>query len=391
VVKVNKYDFETLVNRKNTGSGKWDRMYGANPNIGDNIVPLSVADMEFRTAPGIVENLKKYLDESILGYTSPTDDYYNSVIRWMERRHGFSPKREWFVEVPGVIPALRHLVAVLTEPGDSVLITPPVYFPFSSVPVSQGRKVVESELVVRGNTYDIDFDDFEAKARREDVKLFILCSPHNPVGRVWEKWELEKICKICYENDVYIISDEIHFDLIMPGYRHTSIATLDDKYLDNCAICTAPSKTFNLAGMQAANIFIANRDVRERVTEVKGGGVNVLGIKACEFAYNHCEEWLEQVIQVIDGNRKYVESFIAKSIPQVKVFELQGTYLMWLDFNGLGMDYKELEVFLQNSAQLFLNQGYVFGNGGHGFVRMNIACPRWVIEDAMDRLLRALS
>ena len=193
MVKVNKYDFETLVNRKNTGSGKWDRMYGANPNIGDNIVPLSVADMEFRTAPGIVENLKKYLDESILGYTSPTDDYYNSVIRWMERRHGFSPKREWFVEVPGVIPALRHLVAVLTEPGDSVLITPPVYFPFSSVPVSQGRKVVESELVVRGNTYDIDFDDFEAKARREDVKLFILCSPHNPVVSVWEKCELEKI------------------------------------------------------------------------------------------------------------------------------------------------------------------------------------------------------
>ena len=392
MVEIYKYDFETLVNRRNAGSVKWNQMYKANPNLSDRIVPLSAADMELKTAPGIVENLKKYLDDSILGYTSPTDDYYNSVIGWMERRHGFSPRREWFIESPGVVPAIKHMVEALTEPGDSVLIMTPVYYPFRSVPTSLGRKVVESELIARENTYIIDFDDFESKARMDEVKLFILCSPHNPSGRVWSKQELEKLCQICYENDVFIISDEIHFDLIMPGYNHVSLGTFEDRYLNNCAVCTAPSKTFNLAGLQTANIFITNKDVRERVLEVKGhGGVNVLGFKACEFAYNHCEEWLCQAIQVIDGNRKYAEDFISNNIPQVKTFELQATYLLWLDFNVLGMDHNELEMFMQNRAQLFLNQGYAFGKGGYGFERINIACPRWVIEGAMDRLLRALS
>jgi cystathionine beta-lyase len=392
VIKIKKYDFEKLINRKNTGSGKWNQMYEINPDVAEDIVPLSVADMEFKTAPEIVEGLKKFLDESVLGYTSATDDYYKSVIGWMERRHGFSPNKEWFIEMPGVVPALKHMVSALTRPGDSVLIMTPVYYPFRSVAETQGRNIIETELIAEGNTYKIDFEDFEAKARREDVKLFILCSPHNPIGRVWTKQELELLCHLCYENDVFVISDEIHFDLIMPGYKHVSLGTFEEKYLENCAICTAPSKTFNLAGLQTANIFISNKDIRERVSKEKGfGTLNAVGYKACELAYNCCEDWLEQAIEVIDGNRKYIEEFMARNIPRVKVFEMQATYLMWLDFNALGMDYKELEKFMQYKAQLFLDEGYIFGKGGYGFERINIACPKWVIEGAMERLLKAVN
>lgn len=391
MIKIKKYDFEKLINRKNTGSGKWNQMYEINPDVAEDIVPLSVADMEFKTAPEIVEGLKKFLDESVLGYTSATDDYYKSVIGWMERRHGFSPNKEWFIEMPGVVPALKHMVSALTRPGDSVLIMTPVYYPFRSVAETQGRNIIETELIAEGNTYKIDFEDFEAKARREDVKLFILCSPHNPIGRVWTKQELELLCHLCYENDVFVISDEIHFDLIMPGYKHVSLGTFEEKYLENCAICTAPSKTFNLAGLQTANIFISNKDIRERVSKEKGfGTLNAVGYKACELAYNCCEDWLEQAIEVIDGNRKYIEEFMARNIPRVKVFEMQATYLMWLDFNALGMDYKELEKFMQYKAQLFLDEGYIFGKGGYGFERINIACPKWVIEGAMERLLKAV-
>lgn len=391
MIKIKKYDFEKLINRKNTGSGKWNQMYEINPDVAEDIVPLSVADMEFKTAPEIVEGLKRFLDESVLGYTSATDDYYKSVIGWMERRHGFSPNKEWFIEMPGVVPALKHMVSALTRPGDSVLIMTPVYYPFRSVAETQGRNIIETELIAEGNTYKIDFEDFEAKARREDVKLFILCSPHNPIGRVWTKQELELLCHLCYENDVFVISDEIHFDLIMPGYKHVSLGTFEEKYLENCAICTAPSKTFNLAGLQTANIFISNKDIRERVSKEKGfGTLNAVGYKACELAYNCCEDWLEQAIEVIDGNRKYIEEFMARNIPRVKVFKMQATYLMWLDFNALGMDYKELEKFMQYKAQLFLDEGYIFGKGGYGFERINIACPKWVIEGAMERLLKAV-
>lgn len=392
MIKIKKYDFEKLINRKNTGSGKWNQMYEINPDVAEDIVPLSVADMEFKTAPEIVEGLKRFLDESVLGYTSATDDYYKSVIGWMERRHGFSPNKEWFIEMPGVVPALKHMVSALTRPGDSVLIMTPVYYPFRSVAETQGRNIIETELIAEGNTYKIDFEDFEAKARREDVKLFILCSPHNPIGRVWTKQELELLCHLCYENDVFVISDEIHFDLIMPGYKHVSLGTFEEKYLENCAICTAPSKTFNLAGLQTANIFISNKDIRERVSKEKGfGTLNAVGYKACELAYNCCEDWLEQAIEVIDGNRKYIEEFMARNIPRVKVFKMQATYLMWLDFNALGMDYKELEKFMQYKAQLFLDEGYIFGKGGYGFERINIACPKWVIEGAMERLLKAVN
>ena len=385
-----KYDFETVVNRRGTGSDKWDSMYERIPNAGDGIVPLSVADMEFVNAPEIKEGLKEYIDNTVLGYTGPTEAYFESVISWMERRHGFSPKKEWFVTTAGVVPALKEMVMRFTEPSDSVLMLTPVYYPFYSSVESNGRKVVGSELILDGTEYRIDFDDFAAKAAKPEVTLMILCSPHNPIGRVWTRDELLKICEICLENHVFIISDEIHFDLIMPGFEHVSLGTFEEKYLNNCAICTAPSKTFNLAGLQTSNIFIPNEEYRERMTAARGYfSLNIFGYKACELAYSKCEEWLDELLSMLDENRKLVEDFFAENLPEVRVHRLQGTYLMWLDFRAWGMSTEEQEKFMLEHAQAALDEGYLFGEGGNGFERINIACPKATLEAALLRIAKA--
>lgn len=385
-----KYDFETLVNRRNIGAHKWEDMYARIPDAGDDIVPLSVADMEFKNPPAIIEGLKEYLDNIVLGYTGETENYYNSVISWMERRHGFSPKKEWFVMTAGVVPAIKTMVAAFTEPEDSVLMLTPVYYPFYSSVEANGRKVLGSELILNGTEYSIDFEDFAEKAARPETTLFILCSPHNPIGRIWTKEELLKLCEICLENNVFIISDEIHFDLILPGFEHVSMGTFEEKYLNNCAICTAPSKTFNLAGLQTSNIFIPNEEYRNKMTSARGYfSLNIFGYKACELAYDKCEEWLDELILVLDENRKLVEDFFAENMPEVKVHRLQGTYLMWLDFRAWGMSKEEQEDFMVNKAQAIFDEGYVFGEGGIGFERINIACPKRVLEQTLERILKA--
>lgn len=386
-----KYDFETLVKRNGIGSGKWDSMYEAVPELPDDIVPFSVADMELKNAPEIVDGLKEYLDHTILGYTGATDSYYEAVMNWMERKHSFRPQKEWFVETAGVVPAIKQMVAAFTEPSDAVLITPPVYYPFKMSVEENNRKLVESELVIRDGRYEIDFEDFEKKASQPEVTLFILCSPHNPVGRIWTREELLRICDICLRNHVFIISDEIHFDLIMPGNEHISMGTFGQKYLENCAICTAPSKTFNLAGFQTSNIFIPNKEYREKIAGARGYfSLNILGYKACELAYDRCEEWLAQLLVHLDGNRKLVEDFMAEKLPQIKVYPLQGTYLQWWDCRALGMNKEELEEFMQKKAYLFLDEGYLFGEAGEGFERINLACPRRVLAEALERLKAAV-
>lgn len=386
------YDFETLVRRENVGSFKWDDMKLKNPNIKDGIVPFSVADMELKNAPEIINGLKDYLDQSILGYTGATDGYYDSVIGWMEKRHGFTPKKEWIVETAGVVPGLGQMVSAFTQPEDAVMIMTPVYYPFRMAVENNGRKLVTTELINTGDSYEIDFEDFLAKAKKKEVKLLILCSPHNPVGRVWTKAELLKMAEICLENEVFIISDEIHFDLILPGYQHVSMGTFEEKYLDNCVICTAPSKTFNLAGFQTSNHFISNEKMRGKITASRGyHSLNLMGYKACEIAYTKCGDWLDELLILLDTNRAYIEAFMLANLPEIKVYPLQGTYLQWLDFRGLGMDYRELEKFMQQKAQLFLDEGYIFGEGGKGFERINIACPTWVIKEAMERLLQAVN
>ena len=385
-----KYDFETLVNRKNTGSHKWEGMYAQLPDAKDGIVPLSVADMELKNPPAIIEGLKEYLDKTILGYTGETENYYKSVISWMERRHGFSPKKEWFVMTAGVVPAIKEMVGAFTKDGDSVLMLTPVYYPFYSSVEANGRTVLGSELILEGTEYRIDFEDFAEKAAREETTLCILSSPHNPIGRIWTKEELLKLAEICLENNVFIISDEIHFDLIMPGFEHVSMGTFEEKYLNNCAICTAPSKTFNLAGLQTSNIFIPNEEYRNRMTSARGYfSLNIFGYKACELAYDKCEEWLDELLPFLDGNRKFVEEFVAENMPEVKVHRLQGTYLMWLDFRAWGMTKEEQEDFMVHKAEAIFDEGYVFGEGGIGFERINIACPKRVLEQTLERIYKA--
>ncbi len=306
-----KYDFETLLSRNGTGSSKWDGMYERNPQVPEDIVPFSVADMEFKNAPQIAERISEYLKNSIMGYTFATDSYYNAVIEWMKRRHNWNIKKDWIVEYPGVVPALYHMVKLFTEPGEGVILFTPVYYPFYNAVRKGGRNLVESRLLLKENRYEIDFDDFERKAKDPKNKLLLLCSPHNPVGRVWTREELERIAKICNQNQVMVVSDEIHHDLIMPGYEHTVYATVSQEAAQNCVICTAPSKTFNMAGMMTSNAIIPNPELKQKVYEYRESQAvffcNMAGYKGCEVAYNECEDWLDELLGVLDQNRRVVE------------------------------------------------------------------------------------
>jgi len=389
-----KYDFETLVARRNMGASKWRLMEKFNKKLSEDIVPLSVADMEFKTAPEIVQGLKDYIDSSILGYTRGTDTYYTAVCSWMERKHNYLIDKEWIVAFSGVVPALYAIVKALTNPGDGVIIMTPVYYPFYSAVESEKREILRNELKLCGDHYEIDFQDLEEKARLKTSKLLFLCNPHNPVGRVWTREELERLGRICIDNNVLVVSDEIHFDLIMQGYEHTVFATISEKFQDNSIICTAPSKTFNLAGLQASNIIISNKKVRDLVEERRRNDgydeLNILGFNACETAYTKCDGWLDELIITIETNRKFLVEFITNNIPKIKIINLEGTYLQWLDFREFGMSSRELERFMQEEAHLFLDEGYIFGKEGKGFERINIACPTKVLEAALNRLNDAI-
>ena len=382
-----KYDFHSVPDRSGCGSAKWDAVPGASTEI----VPLSVADMEFPTAPAIVDALKKMLDTTILGYTQPTEDYFRAVCGWMKRRHNFDVHREQIILTPGVVDGFGLLIEALSKPGEGVIIFNPVYYPFDRVIRDQGRKTVLCPLVKEGTDYFIDFADFEEKAARDDVTLLLFCSPHNPIGRVWKKEELVQILEICRKHNVFIISDEIHNDLIMPGYTHTVMATATDYARDICAVCTAPSKTFNLAGVQCSNIILPEDKVDAVLAAVKKpyDMLNVFAYTACRAAYEQCEDWLEELLQVIWENGKYVESFMAEHIPEITVIPAQGTYLQWWDCRGLGLSMGELEKFMHD-AGLWLDEGYIFGQGGEGFERINLACSRVTLEKTMARLLAAV-
>lgn len=389
-----KYDFETVINRTGTGACKWEHMAADYPQVDADIVPLSIADMELVNAPEIQEGLKKYIDRSVLGYNNPSADYLDAVCGWMKRRHGWEIKKEWISQTPGVVPAMFFAVKAYTQPGDGVIIMTPIYYPFYGAIKANGREVVATELLDDGENYTIDFEDFEQKAKNPANKLLLLCSPHNPVGRVWTAEELERVGRICIDNDVVIVSDEIHFDLVMPGYKHHVFANLSEEFAQHSVICTAPSKTFNLAGMQTSNIIIPNKELQKQfVAQVDSCGMelaNILGYEACRIAYTECDQWLAELIQLIMKNKEYVETFVNEHFPVVKCRKMEGTYLQWLDFRGFGMDAKEMEQMMKTEAQLFLDDGYLFGEGGTGFQRINLACPAWVIEKAMERLCGTL-
>lgn len=389
------YDFSTSPDRKNSGSAKWAAMKKNYPQVPDTIIPLSVADMELPTAPEIVTGLQEYLSHNILGYTIPTDNYLRAVCSWMLRRHDFKIDPQWIISSPGVVPAIFNAVRAFTQKGDGVIVMPPVYYPFYRAILQNDRRVIENPLIYNDGTYHIDFDDLEKKARDKQTHLLILCSPHNPVGRVWTKEELRKVVDICLKNDVLLVADEIHSDIILPGFKHTTLATLSTKAADNCLICTAPSKTFNLAGLQVSNIIIKNDDIRHKFTKTAlkagYGALNALGYKACELAYNECEAWLDEFINLLSKNKKLCTDFIEKNIPQIKITNLEGTYLQWWNCRSLGMNKKDLEFFMTRKALIFFDEGYIFGKEGEGFERINLACPATVLEDALHRLQNALA
>jgi putative C-S lyase len=388
------YDFTSMVDRSGTGAAKWENMKKANPRVPPGIIPFSVADMEFKAMPEITQGLKAYLDGLVLGYTVATDAYFEAVCGWMRETHRWDIKPEWITTSDGVVSAFFNAVKALTEPGDGVIIMPPVYYPFYSAIERNKRRIIANNLINDNGRYVVDYEDLEVKAKDPRNKALLFCSPHNPVGRVWEKEELLRIGRICLENGVVIISDEIHFDLIMPGYTHTVFASLGDDIAGNTITCTAPSKTFNLAGLHTSNIIISNKDLRNRYRKVllQNKGVdmlNVFGYKACEIAYTRGKPWLAELLAVIEQNRITAEAFLAKHFPRIKVTPMEGTYLQWWDCRGLGLEYKALERFMTQDALLFLDEGYVFGQCGQGFERINLACPTRALEQALERFAAA--
>ncbi len=389
-----KYDFETVHRRFNTGSGKWDEMMKFGVKESDDIIPFSVADMEFVTAPEIVDALKHELDTSIMGYANPTDEYLDSVCSWMKDRHNWNAKPEWILPSHGIVDAFFEAVKTYTKEGDGIILTTPVYYPMYMAVNFTHRTLIDCPMINTGTRYEIDFDDFERKAEDPNAKMLILCSPHNPCGRVWTREELSRIAEICMKNHVLVVSDEIHFDLIMPRHKHTVYASLSDEAANNCLVLTAPSKTFNIAGLQTSNIFIPNPELRKQFSDSlrlsnPNPKCNILGYRASEAAYRNCANWLDECLSVIDKNRNVIVEFIARELPEIRITNLEGTYLLWLDCNGLGIDYRELERINHEEARLFFDEGYIFGKQGECFERWNIACPTRYIHEALERMKRA--
>ncbi len=385
------YDFTSHVNRRGTGAFKWDEMLNESPAVPADIVPLSVADMEFPNPPEVKRALHDLIDAGPLGYTGPTDRFYSSCIDWQVRIHGWRPEREWIVTTPGVVPALYNAVRELTDEGDGVIIQPPVYYPFRGAIESAGRAVIENPLKVVDGRYEFNFEDLEAKAALPEAKMIILCSPHNPVGRVWSVAELRRIIDICMANDVLIVSDEIHNDLIMPGNAHTTIlSVMSREEAQRVVVCTAPSKTFNLAGCQCSVIYIPSEGLRERFRagfeSLRLGSLNAFAYTATEAAYDRCEKWLSRLIDVVWTNFSTLVNWVAQEHPELDIYEMQGTYLAWIDFRAWGLEPAELKGFMREEALLWLDEGDLFGEQGAGFERFNLACPADVLERSLERL-----
>lgn len=386
-----KYDFEKVIRRENSGSGKWNEIKTTLGYFPEDVIPFSVADMEFDMVPEIREGLKRFLDENVMGYANMTDAYRQAVVSWEERRHGWKIQPEWIRDTPGVINAFFTAVKAFTRPGEGVMLMTPVYYPMYFAVSRLDRKLVDAPLVREGDTYRIDFQDFRQKAADPNTRLLILCSPHNPSGRVWTREELEQIGRICIDNQVLVVSDEIHCDLLMPGHKHIPFGSIREEFALHSIVCTAPSKTFSLAGLQTANVIIPDQKLREifYTEQQKDDGnpkCNILGLEGCRLAYTCGEAWLEECLQVIDTNRRLITDFLAREFPQVQVMKLEGTYLLWMDFNGLGIECHELARILKTEAHLFLDEGYIFGRAGEGFERWNLAAPTSYVAAALERM-----
>ena len=383
-----KFDFDTVVNRKNTNAIKYD--LAKKRGKPEDAVSLWVADMDFPTAPCIQKVVAEKAAHGIWGYSRPDNRYYDALKKWYKERHNFEVQNEWVVNTPGVCFALATAIKAFTNEGESVLIQKPVYYPFFNIINSLQRKVVNSSLILKNNHYEIDFDDFERKIVQENVKMFILCSPHNPGGRVWTKQELQKISEICLAHNVLVVSDEIHSDITFGSNVHTVYGSLSEQALKNSIICTAPSKSFNLAGLQFSNIFIADEKLRKAFSEeLEKTGYDepsVFGIVAATAAYSEGADWFDSVKSYIWENILFAKKYIEENASQIKVLVPEGTYLLWLDFSKTGLSDSEINDRVLNKAKVWLDSGSMFGKEGEKFQRINCATPRIILEDALKRI-----
>ena len=388
-----KYNFNERIDRSENHSAKWAEMemkFGRS-----DLIPMWVADMDIKAAPEIVESMKKKVEQEIFGYVYRPDSYYKTATEWLKKRFGYEISPSSLIHSPGVVPSMSILVKMLTKTTDKILIQTPVYPPFASAVKDNGKELVENPLIKdEKGYYTIDFEDLEKKLSLDEVKLFILCNPHNPVGRVWKKEELLKMGELCKKYNVRILADEIWRDLIMPGYKHTPMASLSKDIEDITITLFSPTKSFNLAGLQASFATFPRAEERKEFDNILGQmdvkRNNPFSLVAFETAYEKCEDWLEELILHIDGNMQYVVDFIAEKLPEIKVVKPEGTYLMWLDFNGTKIPQDKIQEFLINDAKVAMNDGGSFGSNGKGFARMNVACPRYMVEEAMERIEKAL-
>lgn len=380
-------NFDKIIKRTNTKSVKWD-------SKSEDILPMWVADMDFQVADVIAEEIKKRAEHPVYGYTMPEEGYYEAICSWWLRRHNFAVNKEWICYSPGVVPAINMLVKAFTKPGDNVMLQVPVYYPFFKAIENNGCRLIESELKYEHGTYSMDFQDIEEKMKNDNIKLFILCSPHNPVGRVWTKEELIRLGDLCVKYNVLIVADEIHCDLVYKGFKHTPIASICKEYENITSTCVAPSKTFNIAGLQTSSVIIPNSILRTKyITILDSNGLmgpNMFGIEATEAAYKYGESWLDELLNYLEGNLGYLIEFIEERMPRVKVVVPQGTYLVWLDFSDYKINSRELHELMLNKGKVWFDEGYIFGKGGDNFERINIACPREIIIEGLKRIEIAL-
>jgi len=385
------FDFDRIIDRSNTYSVKHDPVAFGRPA---DTIPLWVADMDFQAPPCVLEALSKQVSHGIFGYSDADAAYIASLQGWFSRRFDWTFEPDWLVKTPGIVIAVHMALRSLTQSDDAILIQEPVYYPFRKAIEYTGRTTVVNELRYENGAYSIDFVDFEEKIAENNVKMFILCNPHNPIGRVWSRAELVRMGDICQRHGVLVIADEIHQDFIYPGHKHEVFLSLNPAYHDFTVACTAPSKTFNLAGLQLSNIFIPNPDLRKAFkAEYRRCGMSepsLMGIAACKAAYDGGEDWLEQLLDYLTGNLDFLRSYLQAHLPAVRLVEPEGTYLVWLDFSALGMSDAALDALISHKARLWLDDGLMFGASGSGFQRVNIACPRSVLAQALDRLVEAL-
>ncbi len=377
------YTFDKIISRRGTNSYKWDSA----PD--KETLPMWVADMDFQTAPPIINALQRRVAHGIFGYTHVPDAYFDAVINWFNRRHGWEINREWFIYTSGVVPAVSAVIKALAVPGDKVIIQTPVYNCFFSSIRNNGCEIVSNPLIYRDNTYYIDYEDLEEKAADKDTKLMLLCNPHNPAGRVWTKEELLRIGEICIRNGVTVVSDEIHCELVFPGHVYTPFASISETFLQHSVTCFSPSKAFNIAGLQIANIISADKEWLKRIDRAininETCDVNPFGVEATIAAYNESEEWLLQLLDYLKNNYDCMADFCRKNLPGLSITKLEGTYLVWMDCHSLNIPSDVLEQRLMDEAKLWLNSGTHYGAEGEGFMRWNIACPRQLLLDGLNR------